>query len=295
MALIRTVQNVVEQRRTNRHAQVMRFPEDLGSHAVILNFKEYDYSQTDGGESLKTSRSIVLPLPSNLQDSFSVNANSQELGVGGDFLSSFLGSTNGAAELGEKAANGAISTFQDAFSESGADNLSTFKAASRFISRAGLDSVAPGVGAAIDVASGKAVNPHVTIDFDGMALKQHSFTWNLAPKNERESASLRKITNEIRKSILPQYNGGTGSETVDRALITYPDLVDIFFVGIDQSYFYYFKPCIVQNFSTDFSPNGLAFVRGGRPATVQIQMQLSEAQIHTREDYSEAQTFGGGF
>lgn len=224
----------------------------------------------------------MLPLPTNLQDSFTVNAKSQELGLGGDLIARSLSSGKSFRELG--------ADFTDTLSGAKAsdlteDALTNFKTAAKFFGRSGLDSALPGLGAAADVASGKAINPHVTIDFDGMNLKTHSFTWNFSPKNARESDLLRRITNKIKHNILPDYVGGSETGALGQALLTYPDLVDIFFVGIDQSYFYHFKPCMVQSFNTNFSPNGLAFVTGGKPSTVQFQMSLTEAKIHTRTDY----------
>ncbi|PHS22112.1 MAG: hypothetical protein COA84_13100 [Robiginitomaculum sp.] len=285
MALIHTVQSIVDQRKTGRQTSVMRFPEDLGSHAIILNFKSYNYSQTDGGESRIGTDSIVLPLPTNLQDSFTVNAQSQELGFGGDIVAQSLSSGKTFGDLGAGFVD-SLSGLKATDSEFNTkEMLTNFKAAAKFFGRSGLDTVLPGLGAAADVASGKAINPHVTIDFDGMNLKSHSFTWNFAPKNARESDLLRRITNKIRHNILPDYVGGSDASVLGKALLTYPDLVDIFFVGIDQSYFYHFKPCMVQSFTTNFSPNGLAFVTGGKPAMVQFQMSLTEAKIHTRSDY----------
>lgn len=287
MALIRPVQSVVEQRRQQRHTQVLRYPEDLGSHAIILNFKKYDYSSTGTGVNRKNGNSIVLPLPTNLKDTFSVNSKNQELGLGGAAVVDFIqrGRSGDIRSTGADAADklGAALDKVSSGNFQFDDALSSFKGAAQFFGRAGLDSTVPGVGAAIDVASGKAINPHVTVDFDGMNLKEHSFTWTFGPKNDRDSTRLNNVIGMIRRASLPQYDsiGGLGS----RSLINYPDLVDIFFVGIDQSYFYHFKPCMINNFTTDFTPNGPAFVAGGRPATVQMTMNLTEAEIHTREDY----------
>lgn len=289
---IEPIQTVIEQRRASRRSELLRYPSNLGAHAVILNFKRYDYAATGGSvASIDQTKSIVLPIPTNLADSYSVNVQSQELGIGGAFVQEALTGNVEARNLGGGAVD-ALLGIAKKIAPGGAEDVgagvadaaSSFKVASSFFGRAGLDGLGfTGASTGVDLATGTTVNPHTTLDFNGMALKNHSFSWTFAPENEQDSNSLRRVIETIRRSILPEYTR-SGSSAIGRSLITYPDLVDIFFVGLDQSYFYYFKPCMVQGFTTDFSPDGVALLRGGKPAIVNMTMQLSEAQIHTKDD-----------
>ena len=83
--------------------------------------------------------------------------------------------------------------------------------------------------------------------------------------------------------------GGAGGEsrTLSRSLLNYPDMVEIAFTGIDQNYFYYFKPAMINNFSVDYAPGGIALNKGGRPSVMNITMSVTESEIHTRESYIE--------
>ena len=47
---------------------------------------------------------------------------------------------------------------------------------------------------------------------------------------------------------------------------------------------------MVQTFSTNFTPNGLALLRGGKPASITMNMSLIETDIHTSEDYGGSGT-----
>lgn len=303
MALINNfepVQSVVKRRKVSRQSSTLRYPDNLGSHAVVLNFKQYDYGNTNTGRaSIDTTRSIVLPLPQNLTDTFSVNVASQELGLTGKLVADSI--TKGAFETGkgitQSAANSIADIFRggslDAFDQGTVDRaLSTWKVAGGFFARAGIDQISPAIGTGVDIATGNTVNPHVTLNFDGMNLRNHTFTWSFAPESPEDSEQLRKVIRSIKRASLPSYKNVSGgqNEFLDRALLTYPDLVDIFFVGIDQRYFYHFKPCMIQNFSTDYAPEGLAFVQGGKPAIVNLSLNLTEARIHTREDYADDET-----
>jgi hypothetical protein len=62
-------------------------------------------------------------------------------------------------------------------------------------------------------------------------------------------------------------------------------MVDCFFHGIDQNYFYKLKTSMISQFNVDYTPNGIALNRGGRPSAVRITMVMTEAAIHTKADY----------
>lgn len=62
-------------------------------------------------------------------------------------------------------------------------------------------------------------------------------------------------------------------------------MVDCFFHGINQNYFYKLKTCMVSQFNVDYAPNGIALNKGGKPSAVRINMIMTEAAIHTKADY----------
>lgn len=301
MTLIKPAQSVIE---SNRQSQTgvarFRFPEDLGAHAMIFNFKNYTYR---GGEPVTTiiDSSIALPLPANISDSYSVQLGSKELGVLGALtadaggliangatatqaLSKLAGVTGSALKSVESAGQADLSTI--------ASNAANF---ARYLSRAGLTSLPGGaeVESGISAGGGTAVNPHASIVFDGVAMKTHQFDWTLSPKNSNESTLVKNIINEFKKAALPSYASplGTSSSTgtsYDRALLNYPSMVDIFFVGLNQEYYFYFKTCMINNIVVDYAPQGQALFKdsgGSRPVLVHFKVDLIESQIHTREDY----------
>jgi hypothetical protein len=63
-------------------------------------------------------------------------------------------------------------------------------------------------------------------------------------------------------------------------------MVDTYFQGIDQSYFFRFKTSMISTLSVDYTPNGLAINKGGKPSQIRLTMTLNEAYIHTADDNS---------
>jgi hypothetical protein len=282
--------------KSDRLYSSLRFPMSGYTHGIILMFQPYQYETTDGViRSLTTENStIILPLPSNLQDSYKLNVGGNDLGMTGglatDLASTLSGSDNLIGDIG-----GALKGFLgDAFTGADRADLAgiagTGAMAAKYFARNALSAL-PGEGnisAGIDVATGAAINPHTTVTFEGVNLKNHSFQWNLSPKNADEARILNDIIRKIKSRILPQYRnalgGEAGSSSLGRGLLSYPDIVHIMFTGINNEYFYYFKPAMVESFDINYAPNGVALNRGGKPSTISISMTVTEAKIHTRDD-----------
>lgn len=283
--------------RINR-SSIMKFPDDLGTHAVILNFKTYDYSRTSISNTVVGFNSIVLPLPKNIQESFNIEVRANEIGIMGaglvDLKTTLFNSSKSLGDMGKDSVDGITGAIQGAFSGGTSDSV---LAAANYLKRAGLSYLNNDLSTAIDITTGTYVNPHATLTFNGINLKTFNFDWTLSPKSQSESDSLQKIIKHIKRSILPSYsapliNGQLPSSiSLSRGLLKFPDMVDIFFVGVDQNYFFFYKTCMIDQFSVDYSPNGNVLTKGpngARPNIITMNMSLREAAIHTKDDYEES-------
>lgn len=288
--LIRPAGSVIAQNKkaSNTSGSIYRFPSDLGAHAMVLNIKDYSYG---GGtvENEVLSSSIVLPIPKSLEDNFSIKLETPELGIAGAGVADAVSGAVTPGKLAEYAKALGSNTISGLNAEVNGSDMLT---AARFFSRAGLGAIAPDIGSGIDAATGTIVNPHTTLVFDGVGMKTFSFNWSLSPKNSDESGMLRDIINELKAAALPRYaspfKGVTTGTSIDRGLMRYPSMVDIFFVGLDQSYFFFFKTCMIGQIQVDYTPNGVSLYRGengARPTFVNMSLSFTESSIHTRGDY----------
>lgn len=294
-------------RQNNTAGSIISFPSNgMGAHSTLLIFKKYVYQSTgrsvlDTGSRtpLNTSNisgpALHLPLPKEINDSFKVNIGSYGQGIFGDAISQgssyvFNGGSrpnmdNLIENLGSPSAQsvaqagvtgvGALLGFLGSKSVLGAS------AAAGLASRIDVNSLA----ASVEAGAGIAVNPKQALQFKGIELKTHNFSWTMAPTNPEESERINAISQTIKRHALPSY---ASLGPVKRAFLSYPSTVDIYFFGIEQSYFMYFKTCMIDNFSFNYSPGGMAILKGGKPAMVNISISLKEMDIHTAEDY------GGG-
>ena len=298
--MARSPDQQIEARKNERRHSRLQFPSDLGAYAMVFNFINYEYSPSGFGlvtpkSNAVTDETIVLPLPQNLEDIVAVKSSSADLGITGAAAYGIMNmSAESAAASGSAAMTSAMNLMGDPSALTDVDTyLSSLRAFSQFAGRAALDSILPGAGLAADLTTGTAVNPHTTLDFDGVALKNHNFQWTLSPRNERESTSLNNIVKTIKRNMLPEYKP-LGGGIAPRALLTYPKLVKISLLGINQDYFYYYKPSMINGLNVQYTQgNGVSLLKGGRPAVVTLSMSLLESEIHTAGDYANTTQSGG--
>lgn len=287
------------------------YPSNLGPHRVVMQFRKYSYNGPGEPIGEGSGDVIELPLPTNLVDNQAVSVSGTEIGVFGSAISE-LAKTKSGGEVSDLL-NSLDEQIQGAASNAGKGlaNLVSgkteglFTALSQgvdtasFLARAGLSAIAPSGEQGFSAARGTAVNPFATLVFSGVPLKNFTFDWTFSPETRSDSDNLQEVIRIIRKNILPSYQSATGIDTdistIKRGLLKYPSVVDITFLGIDQKYYFKLKTAMIVSITTNYTPNGLAILSGGKPADITLSMTITEAQIHTAEDYSTSSIDFTGF
>jgi len=285
-------------------AENLRYPEEVGSHTMIFNFKGYSASSNGRGITNFSydeipKGSICLPLPKSLQENTSLDIQSEKLGIMGSAARDlYSAAKNGAdfKDLGKQLADNLTGAITGATADSAA-------AFAMFASRAGLNFISPSIEGGLAVETGTALNPHQALVFSGVGVRQYQFEWTLVPNNETEANHIRNIIRAFKKNSLPTYEsvvgGGGGAAdaagsqftgTLSRGLFKYPSMVDIFFTGLDVDHFPKFKRGMVTQIQVDYTPQG-GFVlnkgqTGSKPSVVNLIVSFIEADIHTSADYS---------
>jgi len=275
-------------KRQARQTHRLVYPDDLTTNYYI-RFGLYRYERLDKANKTLSQSSphttIRLPLPANLIDAISLAYQDVGLGMFGgaafENLMTRMGpggqqaSGNGQGEI-MRHATAAVGSLIDL------TNDPNFMTA---VARRLAANVDPGLGAAFDLATGTAPNPHMTVSFQGVALKKYQFNWRLSPNNEKESKILEQVVRNLQASALPEKNG--------KFLLTFPDVVKI---EMMPSNLFIFKPMMIDNVSVNYAPSGSpSFFRGGDdsfdryPTEIELSISLREIDIHTASD-SDYQT-----
>ena len=145
---------------------------------------------------------------------------------------------------------------------------------------------ATGLGPLIGAVTGKAINPGLFLHFQGPTLKQHQFTWLLAPRTEKESDTLSRMVNDFKMFTAPELSQ-------NRMTMDYPYVMEMKMHPRDLNNHMKFKTMAVQAISVEnvASPAPSFFEQTGAPTLVSLTMQCQEIELWWRHDYSQG---GGG-
>jgi hypothetical protein len=276
--------------------KIDHFPANIGSHGMLMVFNEYQFMTPGsrpllrlpgnvGGVVRQSNGGVLLPIPNTLQDANNVRI------TGEDMYSTFGAETAASAAAGARqsfeAAGGGMAGLGAVATTAGGSIASAFNQSrmpgpqdALFLARRLfgdnflLGPISQGVGATI--------NPKASLLFEGVNLKSFNFDWVLAPTEKAESDLIRKLIDRLKSNMLPSYNM---ESAFTRAMLKYPSTVDIYLLGIDPDYYMFFKTAMVRNVNVNYTPNGLSIIRGGKPASVNLSIELQEMDIHTANDY----------
>lgn len=126
-------------------------------------------------------------------------------------------------------------------------------------------------------------NPHPTVFFKGVELRQFQWNWKLVPKKKDDAEAIQKIITKLREYVIPSTkNSGN--------FLEYPYLILPEIVSekrdIDVELLYgKFKRCMATQFNINFSGEGTsAFFVDGRPVSINLSMVFMEVESYTNDN-----------
>ena len=250
----------------------MSFPNTLqsapGAHTFLkLQFEQLNRSSAQAEGSLSLSTELYFPLPENFQQDINVSFDTTDTGATGTIKEQLQEQAAGFDGTGASVSTGDVLE-ATAKGLSGASGRAAFSA---------LDSgPLPAAGSEIQKAMGQIYNPHPSVFFKGLPMRQYSFLWKLVPIEKTDAANLKKMIDVIKWNILPDLAGD---------FLTYPNLLQISVEGKGKGRYGVFKKMFVEAFSVNYTGEGTsAFFDDGAPVSIIMSMQLRESEMFTRGD-----------
>lgn len=266
----------IQESKTINQKSTLSYPLDLGDPFFAMNFVNYEWIENSGraGGGIKAagSKTICLPVPRELKQTYNVEWVNEQVGPFlkelVDFGTSASRSAGGPEQALRRALNAEFSnvTAQDAVAAARAVGTAVVKgAASKVVGALNLKS-------AIGLATGHAENPNDRAMLKSVPLREHNFNWSFSPRNYDEWKRLKDVHDTIRKNMFP-------SRTT--FLLKYPFLVDIDIVqGVSMRFF---KRAAIKGFELDMSAGGASFFQvgktGGSAEPVIYNMALSVVEM----------------
>jgi hypothetical protein len=257
--------------------EVLTYPQDIGKYFIKFSFQSYVKEAALKIAKDEPTVVVIFPIPSNLNENFSVSYNDAKLGPITGALAE--GAKRGAAEAG----GGAMSQLGGALKGAGSTGLKEVGSGAYAAGVARISNET--IRANIDKATGIVPNPHLAAIFQDIGLREHSFTFRFSPKNKQEADLLKRIVKTIKRRMLP--GTALSAEASTGPLFSFPDVVDISF-GPKGSEPYKIQRSVLTSMTVNYAPNGTpAFFKDGSPTDVEIGLNFKEVRVVTRKDYED--------
>ena len=216
---------------------------------------------------------VILPIPGNIQDAQSVKWGDKSM-TPIDMAKANIalaGITQGGEGFAEAVGNQASSM---------ADAFGTDKDALAAV----IAGWAAGGQDILTRTTGAIANPNMELLFGGPNLRNFSFQWTLAPRNDKEAKDVIKILRFFKQGMSP-------IRTKSRLFMKSPHTFQLSYnnsKGEQHKYLNKFKECALQSFSVNYAPNGTySTYEDGVMTAYQMSMTYSELNPVFNDDYGD--------
>ena len=278
----------------------------------VVEYKPPGFDPSGSGSSLSLTTStdvlqenienplgfIFLPIPEGIQDSNAVNWGDDSINgmvaAGFKAIKGAIGSDNFGKGLVEQAQK-----FGDNINEFAKDKTSRDLTQSFFASKAlsilGGNTSLSGVLAR---SSGQILNPNMELLFKGVTLRSFNFTFDLTPRDERESATIKKML-RIFKQNMQAKKSSDGTSNTSGLFIKSPNVFQLNYKTgrKNHNFLHKFKPMALLNMAVNYSGAGTyATYDDATPVHMKLDLSFQELNPVYSEDYeSEDGKEGVGF
>lgn len=296
-------EKVISDSRTNKLVgdnSPLIFPENLTENFYI-RFNAFSYNNdpkykraNEVTRSFKFEKSVFLPLPSAINDTYGASYNPENLYFLGNALKNELSSFmdgGGTKSVGNifrketlsKAASDVADLIEKTSGTEAAAALATY----------GLSGLSGPLPAAAKSAFQVTTNPFPVMIYSGTGFKTYNFSWTLYPASAKESETIKKIVGYFRREMLPEQDEKMSS------ILRTPAIFEIEMKP--NEYTKQFKRAVLTNLDVNYTPNGVAFLfddlATGKPtrapAAISITLTFQEIEIWLANDFyeTEAESF----
>lgn len=237
-----------------------------------------------GGEVLDT---IILPMPSNIQDGNSVSYSDDSLdpisaqlaGAAGNLMKTPLpsgGIVNYPAELA-KVANEELRSI---FDKGG--NYSTVITKSLAAQAASIFGGNVTANQLLARESGSIINPNLELLFNGVSLRSFKFSFKMTPRDSAEKDNIREIIYTLKKTMAAKNAG---------FFLTSPNVYELSYRkgNGEHPFLHKFKTCALTDMSVNYTGEGIyATYSDGAPISLIMDLSFKELFPIYEDNYNNA-------
>jgi hypothetical protein len=265
-------------------------PPGLGaSTATDIIQKTATRALAESGKLTNPLYQILLPMPQGISDTNMVS-------WGDDTLNPLAASGVQAAESAMTGdVGGAVSNLLSQF-KNVATNGNGQDAVTNFFAAMAVNNFGANVSgeSLLTRASGQVLNPNMELLFKGVQLRSFNFSFNMAPRDEKESKDIKDIIRAFKKSMAAKTSIGPGAGL----FISSPSIFQLEYRSGNKKHPFLnsFKPCALLNMGVDYTGSGVyATYEDATPVHMKLTLSFQELNPIYFEDYDDSTDIGVGY
>jgi hypothetical protein len=243
----------------------------------------------DSGNLTNSLYQILLPMPQGISDTNMVDWGDDSLNP----ISAAL--VGGAKEIIEGDPKNAITNFTSAIknvaTSGNGQNLVTNYFAAQAVNSLGAN---VSVESLLSRSDGKILNPNMELLFKGVQLRSFNFTFNMSPRDDVESKSVKSIIRAFKKSMAAKTSTGSGAGL----FVDSPNVFQLEYRsgGEKHPFLNSFKPCALTNMAVDYTASGTyATYEDATPVHMKLTLAFQELNPIYFSDYDDSNDVGVGY
>jgi hypothetical protein len=131
---------------------------------------------------------------------------------------------------------------------------------------------------------GQADNPFVEVLFTAMNIRQFTYNFEFAPRNQEETAEVQQIIQLLRYHMAPEL------QTQNGRYLTLPSTFDIHYMykanngqSYENDYYTRLSTCVLKQCDVNYTPNGVKSFADGAPTRITMSLTFAETEALTKE------------
>ncbi len=219
---------------------------------------------------VRTTNSVALYFPPTVTQSYKVDYKGTQMGVGtvagADIIGGFTGFNADSFKKAAGAAMDGLRTAVTGLALSAVEQVPGFS----------------GAGAAIGIARGKVIVPKMEVTFEGIGLREFSYSFIFTPSSKEEADEINAIIRLFRENAAPEYTDALGIE------MTIPNTFDIaYYSGAKENgYLHRIGECYLQSVDVTYGGDKMTFhtqnEKGAPPTRTIMALKFKELQTVTK-------------
>ena len=248
--------------------------------------------------------SIILQMPSNIQDGNSVDYGESKMntliGAAAGAIGSVINKTGEAINEGVKgdqegAKNKMAELSGDLKKTLGADS-SLMDAAAQFTTAKATSAALGALGGNVSTAqllareTGNIFNPNMELLFNGPTLRSFNFSFKMTPRSPEEAQECKNIIRSFKVNMAPKTKN-TGSIGGSGVFLKTPNVFELRYKkgGREHPFLHKFKQCFLTNVSVNYTAEGVyTTYDDATPVSMTIDLTFKELEPIYDVDYDDA-------